>query len=190
MNKYFSILIIAISLSSCKSEYDKYVTRELNSGIQNDSLIFNMFMGQTKKEFYTTCWDLNKNQIISQGTGNTSAKYLEPKEGLEDTLKRKELQFYGIFDDNDIMRGMELTYSYTAYAPWNTKMHSDQLMKDLVPILESTYPGNNFISVSLDDGKIEAMVKIDGNRRILMFPKSEKDLMVKIEDLEHKMNSL
>ncbi len=190
MNKYITLLITIALLSSCKSEYDRYVTRELKTGIKNDSLIFNMFMGQTKKEFYTTCWDLNKNQIISQGTGNTSAKYLEPKEGLTDTLKRKELQFYGIFDDDEIMRGMEMTYSYTAYAPWNTKMHSDQLMIDLVPILESTYPGNEFISVSLDDGKIEAMVKIDGNRRILMFPKSEKDLMVKIEDLNFKMNTL
>ncbi len=187
--RFWYFLLIAASITSCKSEYQQYVEEQLASGIYKDSLIFDMRMGQTKKEFFTACWELNRQKLISQGTGNTTARYITDRDSSgNNTLKSKDMLFYGIFDDNDIMRGMKMTYSYTAWAPWNRDKQSDSLLRHLKEEYLQKYPGNDFIEIKIEDAEGPALVKIDGNRQILMYPKNKKDVVVKIEDLNYKLN--
>lgn len=185
---YFCLL--ALGMMSCKSEYQQYVERELATGIEQDSLIFGMQMGQTKKDFYERCWELNKQQLITAGTGNTNARYVIDADTLEDSSEAKEMLFYGIFDDTDTMRGMRMTYSYQAWAPWNRSKYSDRLLQQLQERYLEGYPGNDFIKIDIDAGQQNhlALVKIDGNRQILMYPKNKKDVVVRIEDLNYKLN--
>lgn len=179
--------LLTVSLGSCKSEYQQYVDAELASGETRDSLILGMRMGQTKKDFFEICWQLNKQKLISQGPGNNRARIEIDRDSTLENSRAKELLFYGIFDGEDVMRGMDMTYSYTAWAPWNEERHAAALVEDLRAQYLRGYPGNEFIEVELPGGERSALVKIDGNRQILLYPKNNKDVVVKIEDLNHKL---
>lgn len=187
INQLLCLLFIAASVVSCKSEYQQYVDQELATGITNDSLIFGMRMGQTKKEFFGICWDLNKQQIISQGNGGANARFYTDRDSLGNTTPiSKDMLFYGIFDEEDIMRGMRMTYAYVAWAPWNRALQADSLMLNLRDEYLRGYPGNDFIEIDIKASEHPALVKIDGNRQILIYTKNDKDVAVKIEDLHHK----
>lgn len=182
-------LLVFLSIIACKSEYQHYVDTELATGRTLDSLIFGMRMGQTKKEFFAICWELNRQQLISQGTGNTTARYISARDSSGNaTALSKDLLFYGIFDEDDIMRGMDMTYSYVIWAPWNEEKQSDRLLLELRDEYLLEYPGNDFIEIEIKKPKTTALVKIDGNRQILMYPKTKKDVVVKIEDLNYKLD--
>ena len=189
INRFLCLLFVTATLVGCKSEYQQYVDQELGDGVIQDSLIFGMRMGQTKKDFFTICWDLNKQKLISQGTGNTTARHITDRDtaGIS-TTKSKDMLFYGIFDNEDVMRGMEMTYSYVAWAPWNRDKQSDSLLLNLRDEYLQGYPGNDFIEVDIEGIEQPALVKIDGNRQILMYVKDDKHVSVKIEDLNYKLN--
>jgi hypothetical protein len=182
-----AILWMLGSLWGCQSDYDRYVAEELASGVTADSLIFGMRIGQTKKDFYAVCWELNRQKLIHQGTGNRTARFVADKDTLGETSSTKDVLFYGIFDENDIMRGMDMTYSYLAWAPWNRNKQADSLMQVLRHQYVRGYPGNDFIEVEVPGLEHPALVKIDGNRQILMYAKNDKDVVVKIEDLHYKL---
>ncbi|HMQ05948.1 MAG TPA: hypothetical protein PKC30_01550 [Saprospiraceae bacterium] len=177
---------IVITFSSCKSEYTKAVEAGLSSREVFDSLIFGMKIGQTKKDFYSICWDLNKQQLISEGPGNNYAKYTEPYDSTGEVIYRKEMLFYGIFDENDIMVGMDMIYNYLSWSPWLEHLQSGILVEDLKEHFTRNYPGNAFMKINIKDTHLAAYAKIDGSRQILIYPKDAKDVAVKIEDLRHK----
>ena len=180
------VFIVIALFIGCKSDYTRMVEQELASGMIYDSLIFGMKMGQTRKDFYAVCWDLNKQKLISEGPGNLTAKYTEPEDVVKDKLYRKEMLFYGIFDEKDTMRGMDMTYYYIAWSPWDKRFAVDSLVEDLKNKYETEYPGNKFIAIDLDLPKYKAISKIDGNRQILIYPISVREVAVKIEDLRHR----
>ncbi len=186
-NRFWVFIVWIALFISCKSEYEKSVDRELDSGLVNDSLIFGMRMGQTKKDFFGVCWELNRQKLIAQGTGNRTAKYIEPLDSTETNPTRKEMLFYGIFDEQDTMRGMDMTFTYSAWAPWNKERYSIPLMEELKAGYLKHYGPNPFIEINLGDIKYKAFVKIDGNRQILIYPKNDKDVVVKIEDLRYRL---
>jgi hypothetical protein len=189
INRFVFFLVVGISFTACQSEYQQYVDQELASGVTNDSLILGMRMGQTRKQFYSDCWELNRQKLINQGTGNQTARFVTDRDSLGNTTPQsKDLLFYGIFDKDDIMRGMDMTYSYLAWAPWNEDMQSDQLLGHLRDLYLQDYPGNDFIEIDIKESEVPALVKIDGNRQILMYIKGKKDVVVKIEDLQYKLN--
>ena len=189
MNRRFNIIILSaiVLLASCKSEYDRYVKRELASGIKSDSLIFDMRIGETQMDFFAKCWELNSQGIISQGTGNRTARFIEPVDSTKDVTLRKDLLFYGIFDEDKVMQGMDMTYSYVAWSLWNEERHADVLAEALKKQYQRDYGGNAFIELDLKEVDRKAFVKIDGNRQILIYPKNTKDVVVKIEDLNYKL---
>jgi len=182
------LIFVAVSLMGCQSEYQQYVDQELAAGITQDSLFLGMRIGQTRKDFFSICWDLNKQKLISEGTGNRTARYITDRDtsGLS-TPVSKDILFYGIFDEDDVMRGMDMTYSYVTWAPWNDDKQADQLLLDLRDEYLIHYPGNDFIEIDIKASDSPALVKIDGNRQILMYTKNEKDVVVKIEDLHYKI---
>ena len=73
------LLILAfgfLSITACQSDFTKLVKAEAATGEKYTDLIFNIKMGQTQKDFYTQCWELNKKGLISQGPGNQSVLYV------------------------------------------------------------------------------------------------------------------
>ncbi|MEQ8704881.1 MAG: hypothetical protein RIC19_13220 [Phaeodactylibacter sp.] len=187
VKKLWLFVVLVLTFQSCKSEYQQYVDREMGSGATQDSLIFGMRIGQSKKEFYATCWELNKQKIITAGTGNQYVLYIVDEDTLGDNSRAKDMLFYGIFDENDIMQGMDMKYAYQTWAPWNRARHADSLLNRLRDQYLRGYPGNDFIELEVEGLKAPAMVKIDGNRQILMYPINNKDVKVRIEDLRYKL---
>lgn len=187
-SRFFPLILLVVIVGiSCQSEYTQTVKQELKTGIVHDSLILGMYMGQTQKEFYAHCWDLNKNKLISQGTGNRYAKFYDIPDSTEDPLLKMEVLFYGIFDEDKVMRGMDMKYSFTAWAPWNEDLHSDPLIEYLKGKYMKDYPGNDFLTVESENLNTDVFAKVDGNRQILIYPIDNKEVSVKIEDLRYKI---
>ena len=182
------LFLLVASLASCKSEYHQYVEREMASGETRDSLVFGMRIGQSQLDFYSICWDLNTEKIVRHSDDNQAVKYITDQDAEGNPTDRsKEMLFYGIFDQEHIMVGMDMSYSFVGWAPWNEEKHSGPLMEQLREEYEQYYPGNDFIDIELDGIEGPVMVKIDGNREILMYAKGDKDVAVRIEDLSHKL---
>jgi hypothetical protein len=178
------LFIALVSTQSCKTEYEKVVESELSSGVVYDSLIHDLKIGLTKKEFYKHCWALNKSKAITAGSGNKYALFVIPVDTLDEHQDKINVEFYGIFDEAEVMQGMEMKMEYYSWAPWLEQFHSDKLMERIQRKMMEDYPGNDFMEIAIGD--IIALVKVDGNRQIRMYPLSEKQIMVKIEDLRAK----
>lgn len=177
----FSLLV----LFSCKSEYTKLVNKELASGVKNDSLLYGLKFGNTKKEFYQICWDLNSKGIVTHGGNNNYVKtILRSKDTIHKT-KSLEMLFYALFNNKDIITGMNVKFSYLAWAPWNKELQSDKLLPVVKDSLLKWYPGNDFMMV-----KNNILVKVDGNRQIQIKKETDKDVSVLIENLQYKYKTL
>jgi len=187
LNHIIFVFVSALLVfSSCESEYTKLVNQEMAKGEIHTNYLFNLEVGDTKKEFFDKCWQLNKEQKVSQGSGNKYAKFFdEPRVG-EDSLARVTTLFYGIFDDNDIMHGVEMKMSFYSWSPWNDTYRSDALISFMKKRYMKELGGNEFIELKIDD-KNTAYVKVDGNRRIRMYILSPQEIMVKIEDLRNEI---
>jgi len=99
--------------------------------------------------------------------------------------KKVDMLFYGIFDEEKIMNGMHMKFSYIKWSPWNEDFQSDVLIKELKDKYLKKYGGNSFIEITVNDD-VKAYTKIDGNREILIYPNSDKDVTVKIQDLRKR----
>jgi hypothetical protein len=185
INKHFYLFIILIlGLSSCESEYSKLVKRELASDIKNDSLLLGLKFNQTKQDFFDICQDLNNQKLINQGPENRFAEYtFKGNNSKESSI---QMLFYGIFDKQNIMTGLDIRFSYNAWSPWNKMLYADKLIPRINDTLQKWFPGNDFIKVNLKNLNSDVFVKVDGNRQIKMYTLNDKSLVVKIEDLDNK----
>lgn len=179
-------IVLLLTVTSCKSEYERLVQQELNTGVVYDSLVLGMHRGMTKKDFYSHCWQLNKDEIVFQGSGNRYALYPHKEVLPSGDSVDVEMLFYGIFDEGETMSGVDLIYSYPGWAPWNEDLQVEALVGHLVWLYERQLGGNPFLTITLDDS-LQAHVKVDGDRRILLYPKNEKAVAVKIENLNQKI---
>jgi len=161
-----------------KSEYEKMRQRELARGVRVDSLFLGMHFGMTAEEFYTHCWELNKQGLIRQGPKNQSVEYQ-----LEELRFPAKMNFYPNFSPDRKIYEMPVAISYTAWAPWNKSLQGDSLQLDVVNMLERWY-GGSFLKVE-NPKKGVVYVKIDGNRQIRVL---NDDFQVKVffTDLTYK----
>jgi len=179
-------MILSLLIVSCQSEYDRLVRSELQAGVVYEDLIFDMKMGQTDKDFFKKCWELNSQKLINQGPKNQFVRYVMKPQEIPGEDEEVEMLFYAIFDEDRIIRGMKKSYSYLSWAPWNKERHAPVLLEKLKKYYVSLYGGNSFIEIDIDEANIKSYVKIDGNRQILMYTSNNKDVVVKIEDNRFK----
>ena len=189
LNKLLFLLAILWStlwFASCESEYTKTVNSEAEKGIAKDSLVLGMSFGDTRQSFYDQCWKLNNKGLVTQGPNNKSVQYLLSSNDEDNNLTAINMLFYGNFNEYDFMTGMDMEFSYKAWSPWNDDMSSKKLLPVIKDTLMNWFPGNDFIPIKSDKVKLETLVKIDGNRQILVYAKDIKDVVVKIENLKNK----
>jgi hypothetical protein len=183
-------LILLISQTSCsESEYTKLVKTEMAKNIVNDSLVFGMKFGETRQEFYDQCWKLNNEGVIMQGPQNNFVQYDLPLKKGDSSQYVIRMLFYGIFNKDRIMTGMDMRFYYNAWSLWNKSLHADKLVPVIKDSLQTWYPGNDFIRVAIKKNEKELLVKVDGNRRIIIEPlTNNKDVNVRIDDLRYLVN--
>jgi hypothetical protein len=149
-------------------------------------MILGMSFGDTKQSFFDQCWQLNNKGLVTQGPNNQSVQYLLSSNDEDQNLTAINMLFYGDFNENNIMTGIDLEFSYKAWAPWNEDLTSKQLLPAIKDTLMNWFPGNTFIPVKSSNLNKETHVKVDGNRQIVVYVKDRKDVSVKIEDLKYK----
>ncbi len=157
------LLLVLPLLQNCqvKSEYDKMVERELAKGERNDELFLNISFGMNSKDFYQHCWEMNKQQIIKQGDGNTSVEY-----DLSDKLRHPgKMNFYPTFHNDKIVE-MPVLYRYDAFT-WDEQYSIDTLLVDVMQIIEEEY--GELTAFEHPKSHEKVFVRVDGNRRIRVF---------------------
>lgn len=187
LNNFFktALLAIIIILSSCQSDYTKLVKNELESGKVNNSIFHDLEFGQTKKEFFEICWNLNKEGIATHGPNNNYVQTILYPQDSTKTTEQIQMLFYAKFNPDDIITAMDVKFSYLGWLPWSEKFGADNLIPTVQDTLMKWYPGNPFIKT-----KKNILVKVDGNRQIQVKKESEKDVSVLIEDLAYKYKNL
>lgn len=178
------ILLLILTVSSCQTEYTKLVKNELSIGKKYDTVFYNLKFGNTRKEFYKKCWDLNRKEVVTNGPSNDYVQVMLIPRDSTQSLKKIKMLFYGVFNAQDIMTAMDVKFSYEAWAPWNRDFQADKLLPVVQDTLLKWYPGNPFIKVK------DVLVKVDGNRQIQLKQESDRDVSVLIEDLEYKYKTL
>lgn len=187
VNGLFFITLFFIGCQN--SEYDQLVKSEMASGVIHDSLIFNLKMGQSKTYFFDSCWKLNQQGIISNGPGNKTVKYTLPRAKGVDKQLKMTLLFFGDFNEDNIMTGMDYQFYYNSWSLWNESTHAAQLVPVVMDTLKKWYPGNDFIKVPLKTDSLHLLVKVDGNRRITIPPTNDpKIVTVNIDDLRYVLD--
>lgn len=192
LNKIIFCLLVLTPFLACEieSEYSKLLKKELKSGKSFNDLLLGLKIGQTKDDFYEICADLNKKKLITSGARNLYPEYiLYPKDSVENG-KKIRMSFMGIFDNDRIMKGMDIRFNYYSWIAWREEYNSDNLINEIKDTLQLWYPGNNFIEIDLklDSKNNLAYVKIDGNRQITMYKIDGRDVAVIIEDVSEKIN--
>ncbi len=156
-------------------QYERKVKEELASGLRFDSLFLGIYLGMPAKEFYTHCWELNKQKLIKEGPGNASVLYYPP-----DFKEITKMTFYPKFYEDKIYE-VPIELMYEAWAPWNKQYFADKLEVEALQVLEKWY-GEGFMQIEHPErGKV--FVKVDGNRRISVWHTDEQKVKVLITDL-------
>ena len=170
-----------------KSDYARLVKTEISKNVINDTLILGLKLGNSKQDFFDTCWKLNNQGVIMQGPKNEFVQYDLPFAKKDSVNPKITLLFYGIFNGDKIMTGLKMKFYYEAWSLWNRSLQSDKLLPVVKDSLLNWFPGNRFIPVNLKKDDKQVLVKVDGNRRIIIKPiKDNREIDVQIDDLRFK----
>lgn len=174
---YARVLALCLLLFSCKSEYQKLEEKELASGKEVNELFLGLELGMPKRDFFETCWQLNKQGKLTNGPTELSVEY---SASMPSGFPAK-MRFYPQFDQEKIYL-MPIEFTYEGWAPWNEELSAEKLREDVVKLFESWY-GPGFIEVRSEDKSQVVYVKMDGNRRIRIFKKHISAVRAEISDL-------
>lgn len=179
-----SIFLLSAVLAGCfQSDYTKLVRSELAKGIRQDSLLFGIKFGDTRNDFFGKCFDLNKQRLVTQGPANSSVQFLFTDSLFHDQPTDLRLLFFPNYDKDQVIAEMNMEFSYLAWAPWNKTYQSDSLEIKTKKLLMHWYQGNEFVTANVNNTEIP--VKVDANRRILVYIKDAQSVGVKIQDILH-----
>ena len=180
---YIFYLTSLFSFFGCNSSssYTKLVNKELKSGKIENNLFLGFQFGMTKDQYFDRCSVLNKEKIIVSGGRNFSPEQiLVPKNQEEKKIK---MSFFGTFDNQRILNGFDIQFNFLGWSDWNIDYQSPVLLDQIKDSILTWFPGNDFIQVKIDESVKTAYVKIDGNRRVVMYTMNSKDVVVKINNL-------
>jgi len=177
------IIGITIVFSSCqRSEYDRTVKSEMAKNLELNELKFGLEFKDTKDEFFAKCKALNQQKLVTHGGNNQNVQHI-----LNDTAKAPiRYLFYGTFDDKRVMTGLNMTFSYLGWAPWNEHLYNKELLQVVMDTLQIWYPGNEFKVLENEKLDYPIYYKVDGNRQILLHLEGTRDVIGLIQDLNQK----
>ncbi|MGY6558522.1 MAG: hypothetical protein ACXIT9_04505 [Nitritalea sp.] len=173
---WISSFLVACSLDST---YEKTKKRELASGQIYEELFLGLEFGMSRKDFFSTCWELNKQGILMNGAHELMVRYQPDLPSGNEA----NMFFYPRFEGDKLFY-MPLEFQYRNWFPTNPATTSEKLVDDVVGLLSSWY-GEGFFRVEDKSGAF-AMVKIDGNRLIRVYIKDLSAVRVDILDLRVK----
>lgn len=175
------LVVFLFNIQGCsfESEYDKVKREELASGKVVKQLFLGLEFEMTRKQFFDTCWELNRQGILFNGAHELMVRY-QPELSSGNKVN---MYFYPRFENGEIYY-MPVEFQYQNWFPTNPNTTSENLVNDVVKLFEEWY-GKGFFKVEAKNGAF-AMVKIDGNRLIRVYIKHLSAVRVDILDLRVK----
>jgi hypothetical protein len=172
----FFTFISLLTLTACqKADYESLKARELKTGKRHDDLLLGLHFGDTRDTFFTRCFAMNREGLITNGPKNMTALYVMPE--FKETPV--DLNFYPDFCQGRICT-MRMYFNYQAWAPWNKQYHADKLLPKVLDWLESKY-STSFTKMKV--GEKTRMVSIEGNREIKVWLQDEQTVNCLVTDL-------
>lgn len=153
--------------------YKAYEKQQLNSGAVNDSLFMGLYLGMSKKDFRTYCFDMNLKGKFKQG-GKKNSSWVESK--LKGLSTPAAINFYPNFK-NDSISEMNAAIYYDLTEFNNEHQQKDSLLHFVLNIMDTWYGGRTFKIESPLSYKEDVYVKVHGNRRITIFPDPSNQLI-------------
>jgi hypothetical protein len=98
--------------------------------------------------------------------------------------------FYGIFNEDDVMTGLDMRFYFLGWAPWNDDLQSDNVLPIAMDKLMEWYPGNEFVLIENKKLPNKSFVKIDGNRQLIIHVMDERYVRAQLIDLRYKYPDL
>jgi hypothetical protein len=158
------------------------VKAELAKGVRCDSVLLGINLGDSQSEFREKCFALNKEHLTTEGQGfYVQYFYTDTLSSEKEAIIR--LMFQPAFDEKSHITDMDMKFSYLGWAPWNRQYHSDSLKVRVIKMLERGYKGNKFVMAHVKNEDIP--VKVDCNRRIVVFEEAPQTVVVKVQDMLH-----
>ena len=144
LNRLLIIPIVFLYSCQTNSDYDKWVKDEMANGSYQDSIQFGLKLGDSKKDFFIKAWELNNQGKVTHGPNNDFILY-----EIEDMPEGQRMNhlFYGTFNEDNIMTGLDMRFYFLGWAPWNDKLQSDSVLPIAMQKLLEWYPGNDFIEI-------------------------------------------
>jgi len=179
-----SFLAMSIMVSGCfQSDYTKLVKSELAKGVRVDSVVFGINLGDTRDEYFGKCYDLNQEKLVTEGPFGGSVQYLFKDSLFHDQVTPMRMLFIPVFDNKEFIIEINLEFSYPSWAPWNEQYQSAMLKEKVLKMIMHGYKGNDFVKATINGN--EYPIKLDGNRRMIVYIKDEQNVVVKIQDILH-----
>jgi hypothetical protein len=183
MKFLISGLVGCFVLAGCvQSDYTRMVRSELAKGVRHDSILLGINFGDSQEAFRERCFALNKQHLTMEGPG-FYVQYFILDSAFHDRPTSIRLLFQPSLDDKNVITDMDMKFNYTGWAPWNRQYQSDSLKVKVIQMLELWYKGNKFVTAN--NGKEEIPVKVDGNRRILIYEDKPQTVIVKVQNILH-----
>jgi hypothetical protein len=164
-----AIVVVLIATGCAGSPEEQYREREqeeLNKGIRNDSLFLGLYLRMSREEFREYCFNMNLKGKFKQG-GRKNWYWVESK--LDHSDYPAAITFYPAFL-NDSISEMHAAIYYDNAKFRDGTFESDSLMQDVLNILDRWYGKETFRIKSPLFYKEDVYVKVNGNRRITIYP--------------------
>ncbi|HZJ37421.1 MAG TPA: hypothetical protein VFD29_12445 [Gillisia sp.] len=174
-------IIICFSLSfvllgcarSNEAKYKLFEKNELAKGIRHDSLFKGLYLKMPLKEFRTYSFDMNIKGQFKQG-GQKSPNWVQTE--LHEMSYPATLTFYPQFK-NDSINEMNAAIYYENAKFKDGIFERDSLLLDVLNLMDKWYGGETFKIKSPNFYKEDVYVKVNGNRRITLYPDANGQLI-------------
>ena len=166
---------MAIGLSIISCDKSRFFGAPANKNY--DSLFLGLYLGMDRQAFFDRCWELNHEQLTTNGGSVQSVKYVMEKEFDQTVI----MEFYPTFYHEKIIE-MPVVFTYDAWAPWNKELGSDSLLVNLIPVFKEWYGGDFEVLDHEVMGKV--YVRMDGKRRINLFIRDDRYVQAVFSDME------
>ena len=176
-----SLLLAAsfVALMGCGQETGDTYQESVRAGLDAervDSIMEGITFGMTREEFHELASRGNREERYTNGTG-TSIRMDLPEGYFE---SGGFIDFFPLFED-DRVSGVFGRIFTNDWAPWNRASHADSLLFRSLDFYEALFPGEPF--VRYEDTHRPTFYKIDGNRRVILYPHRLRYVSFEVDDL-------
>ncbi|MEX2602414.1 MAG: hypothetical protein WD355_12235 [Balneolaceae bacterium] len=169
------LLFTGICFISCNREidYDTWVEQELSKEFREDEVLLGYRLGMETRDFYHHGVELNQRDIV-----RGMSQIIYP---FEELPYPATIHIVGNFHE-DRLYELFCSIKYDDWNPGNSEYFTDRMIPELIDYFEELY-GSGFRKIEHPEHEREAWIKIDGNRRISIYPINEMYVNIEFFDL-------